>query len=92
MADATISTFRGVFGRQGGDIIIALGVVLIVMMLIIPLPTVILDLLMAINLMLSLLIILLVLYNKDPLEFSLFPTILLISTVFGLALNISSTR
>ncbi len=92
MADATISTFRGVFGRQAGDIIIAFGVVLIVMMLIIPLPTVILDLLMAINLMLSLLIILLVLYNKDPLEFSLFPTILLISTVFGLALNVSSTR
>jgi flagellar biosynthesis protein FlhA len=92
MADATVSTFRGIFGRQGGDIIIALGVVLIVMMLIIPLPVVILDLLMAINLMLSLLIILLVLYNKDPLEFSLFPTILLISTVFGLALNVSSTR
>jgi len=92
MADATVTTFRGVFGRQGGDIIIALGVILIVMMLVIPLPTVILDLLMALNLMLSLLIILLVLYNRDPLEFSLFPTILLISTVFGLALNVSSTR
>ena len=92
MADATVSTFRGVFGRQGGDIIITLGVILIVMMLVIPLPTVILDLLMALNLMLSLLIILLVLYNRDPLEFSLFPTILLISTVFGLALNVSSTR
>ena len=71
---------------------LALGVVLIVMMLIIPLPTIALDLLMAMNLMVSLLIILLVLYNKDPLEFSLFPTILLISTVFGLALNVSSTR
>lgn len=92
MADATVNTFRSVFGRQRGDIIIAVGVVLIIMMLIIPLPTVILDLLMAINLMLSLLIILLVLYNKDPLEFSLFPTVLLISTVFGLALNVSSTR
>jgi len=92
MADTTVTTFRGVFGRQGGDIIIALGVILIVMMLVIPLPTVILDLLMALNLMLSLLIILLVLYNRDPLEFSLFPTILLISTVFGLALNVSSTR
>ena len=92
MADATVDTFRSIFGRRRGDIIIALGVVFIVMMLIIPLPTVILDLLMAINLMLSLLIILLVLYNSDPLEFSLFPTILLISTVFGLALNVSSTR
>jgi len=92
VADTTLGTFRGVFGRQAGDIVLALGVVLVVMMLIIPLPTIVLDLLMAMNLMISLLIILLVLYNKDPLEFSLFPTILLISTVFGLALNVSSTR
>ncbi|MDF1569767.1 MAG: flagellar biosynthesis protein FlhA [Spirochaetaceae bacterium] len=92
MADATVTTFRGVFGRQGGDVAIALGVVMVVMMLIIPLPTFLLDLLMAMNLMLSLLVILLVLYNRDPLEFSLFPTVLLISTVFGLALNVSSTR
>lgn len=92
MADTTLGTFRGVFGRQAGDIVLALGVVLVVMMLIIPLPTILLDLLMTMNLMISLLIILLVLYNKDPLEFSLFPTILLISTVFGLALNVSSTR
>ncbi len=92
MSDAAINTIRSVFGQKRGDIYIALGVVFIIMMLIIPLPTVILDLLMAVNLMLSLLIILLVLYNKDPLEFSLFPTILLISTVFGLALNVSSTR
>lgn len=92
MADAAVSTFRSVFGRQRGDIFIAMGVIFIVMMLIIPLPTILLDLLMSVNLMLSLLIILLVLYNKDPLEFSLFPTILLISTVFGLALNVSSTR
>ena len=92
MADATVNTFRSIFGRRQGDIIIAFGVVFVVMMLIIPLPTVILDLLMAVNLMLSLLIILLVLYNSDPLEFSIFPTVLLISTVFGLALNVSSTR
>jgi len=92
VADTTLGTFRGVFGRQAGDIVLALGVVLVVMMLIIPLPTIALDLLMAMNLMISLFIILLVLYNKDPLEFSLFPTILLISTVFGLALNVSSTR
>lgn len=92
MADVTLGTFRSILGQRRGDVIIALGVIFIVMMLIIPLPTFILDLLMAINLMFSLLIILLVLYNKDPLEFSLFPTVLLISTVFGLALNVSSTR
>ncbi|PIE04679.1 MAG: flagellar biosynthesis protein FlhA [Spirochaetales bacterium] len=98
MADPALnsSSFRsilsGVFGRKGGDVVIALGVLIIVMMLIIPLPPVLLDLLMTVNLLLSLLIILLVLYNSDPLEFSLFPTVLLISTVFGLALNVSSTR
>jgi len=88
----SLNIFRQILGKKTGDAVIAAGVIFIVMMLIIPLPTVILDLLMSLNLMLSLLIILLVLYNKDPLEFSLFPTILLISTVFGLALNVSSTR
>ena len=93
MADPTINTFRRIFGGQrSGDIAIALGVVLIIMMLIIPLPTLILDLLMTVNIVLSLVVVLLVLYNRDPLEFSLFPTVLLISSVFGLALNVSSTR
>ncbi|MBI9100564.1 MAG: FHIPEP family type III secretion protein, partial [Spirochaetaceae bacterium] len=62
------------------------------MMLIIPLPTWILDTLMSVNLMLAIMIILIVLFTNDPLEFSLFPTVLLVSTVFGLALNVSSTR
>ena len=80
------------FGRGRSDIFVAVGVVLIVMMLIIPLPTVILDTFMAINIVLSLLIILIVLYTTSALEFSVFPSLLLVSTVFGLALNVSSTR
>lgn len=78
--------------RQGTDGLVAIGVIVIVMMLIIPLPTVLLDTLMAVNLLLSLLIILIVLYTRSALEFSVFPTMLLVSTVFGLALNVSSTR
>ncbi|MDR1868577.1 MAG: flagellar biosynthesis protein FlhA, partial [Treponema sp.] len=70
----------------------AVAVIVTVIMLIFPLPTVLLDALMAFNLMFSLLILLIVLYTKKPTEFSLFPTILLVTTVFGLALNISSTR
>ncbi len=77
---------------QKSDIFVAVGVIIIVMMMIIPLPTVLLDVLMAFNLMLALLIILIVLYTKHALEFSVFPTILLVATVFGLALNVSSTR
>ncbi len=78
--------------KQRSDIFVAAGVVIVVMMMIIPLPTVILDLLMAFNLVLSLFIILIVLYTKRALDFSVFPTMLLVSTVFGLALNVSSTR
>ncbi|WP_461248032.1 flagellar biosynthesis protein FlhA, partial [Treponema sp. R6D11] len=59
---------------------------------ILPLPTVLLDALMAMNLMLSLLILLVVIYTQKPTEFSLFPTMLLVATVFSLALNVSSTR
>jgi len=74
------------------DLVVAVFVVVIVAMLIIPLPPVILDLFMSINIVLALLTILIVLYTKHALEFSVFPTLLLISTVFGLALNVSSTR
>ena len=74
------------------DLMVAVGVIAVVMMLIIPLPTFLLDLLMIINLVVSLLTILIVLYTKDALEFSVFPTILLVLTVYGLALNVSSTR
>ena len=70
----------------------AIGVVAVVMMMIIPLPAFLLDALMALNLVLSLLIILIVLYTRHALEFSVFPTLLLVTTVFGLALNVSSTR
>jgi flagellar biosynthesis protein FlhA len=74
------------------DFALALGVVLVVIMLIVPLPTVLLDAFMALNLVLSLLVILTVLYTKKATDFSLFPTVLLVVTVFGLALNVSSTR
>jgi flagellar biosynthesis protein FlhA len=74
------------------DIAIAVAVVSVVVMLIVPLPTVILDTLMAMNLILSLLILLIVLYTKKATDFSSFPTVLLVSTVFGLSLNVSSTR
>jgi flagellar biosynthesis protein FlhA len=72
--------------------LIAMAVVVVVIMLVIPLPTVLLDTLMAFNLILSLLVLLIVLYTKKATEFSLFPTVLLVVTVFGLALNVSSTR
>jgi len=91
MSDFT-GTLRGSLINGRSDIMVAIGVIAVVSMMLIPLPAPILDLLMAGNLVLSLLIILIVLYTKRALEFSVFPTILLVSTVFGLALNVSSTR
>ncbi len=74
------------------DLAVAAGTIAVVLMIIIPVPAVILDALMALNLTLGILIILIVLYTRKATEFSIFPTVLLVSTVFSLALNISSTR
>ncbi|MDR1930621.1 MAG: flagellar biosynthesis protein FlhA [Treponema sp.] len=81
----------GLFGNRS-DMAIAVAVVAVVVMLVIPLPTVLLDTLMAANLILSLLILLIVLYTRKATDFSSFPTVLLVTTVFGLSLNVSSTR
>ena len=90
-SDSSLGVGRFLSGRHS-DVLVAIGVVVVVMMLIIPLPTILLDLLMTINILLSLVTILIVLYTKDALDFSVFPTLLLVTTVFGLALNVSSTR
>ncbi len=90
MADVQ-TTIRSIF-KDSSEIYVAGAIVSIVMMMIIPLPAVLLDALMSINLVLSLMIILTILYIRNALEFSVFPTLLLITTLFGLALNVSSTR
>ena len=74
------------------DIGVSLGVVGILMVMIIPLPTSVLDLLLALNITLSILILLLTLYATRPLDFSVFPSLLLVTTLFRLSLNIASTR
>jgi flagellar biosynthesis protein FlhA len=85
-------------GRTGGilgnipDFAVYAAVIAVVAMFVIPLPTVLLDTLMATNLIASLLVLLIVLSLKKATDFSIFPTVLLVLTVFGLALNISSTR
>ncbi|MCM1226944.1 MAG: flagellar biosynthesis protein FlhA [Clostridium sp.] len=72
--------------------IISAFVVLIVFLIIIPLPTAILDFMFIMQIGLSLVILLMTMYVKEVLEFSVFPTLLLVTTIFRLALNISSTR
>lgn len=74
------------------DIMFAIGAVMVIMMLIIPLPSMILDFLLIINIVISLLILLMVLSIKSASEFSVFPSVLLVMTAFRLALNVSTTR
>ena len=74
------------------DVIVGFGVIGIVLMIIIPLPSFILDLLLVLNISLSVLILLMTLFSTNILQLSIFPTILLITTLFRLGLNISSTR
>jgi len=75
-----------------GDIALALGVLTILVVLILPLPALVLDLFLAISITLSILILMTSLFIQAPLEFSSFPTILLISTMMRLSLNLASTR
>lgn len=74
------------------DIIVGFGVIGIVLMIIIPLPPFILDMLLVLNISLSILVLLMTLFSTSILQLSIFPTILLITTLFRLGLNISSTR
>lgn len=74
------------------DMILAGGVLIVMALLLIPLPPFLLDLLLALNITISVLTILIALYLLSPLDFSSFPTILLITTLFRLGLNVASTR
>ncbi|MEH6952451.1 flagellar biosynthesis protein FlhA [Nitrobacter sp. NHB1] len=75
-----------------GDLALAFGVLTILVVLILPLPSVVLDLFLAISITLSILILMTALFIQTPLEFSSFPTVLLIATMLRLSLNLASTR
>jgi flagellar biosynthesis protein FlhA len=84
-------------GEMGGllkrpDLFLAIGVMGILVVLIFPLPGFLLDLLLALSIILSVLVLMTALFIEEPLEFSAFPTVLLIVTMLRLALNLASTR
>ncbi len=74
------------------DITLAAGVMAVIVVLILPLPAFVLDLLLAVSIVFSVLILMTSLFIKKPLEFSVFPTVLLIAAMSRLALNLASTR
>jgi flagellar biosynthesis protein FlhA len=79
-------------GIRGKDLVLPMGIVGIVALMIIPLPTLLLDLLLAVNITLALVVLLTAIQVQRPLDFSVFPSLLLITTLFRLALNVSTTR
>ena len=90
---------KGICGTGGDrrlrrifDNVISLAVVVIVLFLIIPLPTQLLDILLVVNIGLSIMILMITMNISEALEFSIFPSLLLITTLFRLGLNVSTTR
>ena len=85
---------QGLFSRLAGqsDIVLAAGVIAILTVMMVPLPTGILDILLVINITLALVVLLVSMYLTEPLEFSVFPGLLLVLTLYRLSLNVASTR
>ncbi len=74
------------------DILIALAVIGILVLMVFPIPTGMLDILLALNITIALLVLLMAMYVTEPLQFSVFPGLLLVLTLFRLGLNVASTR
>lgn len=78
--------------QKNSDLFVAFAIVMIILMLFIPLPPIFLDILISFNIAMALVVVLVTMYTLEPLQFSIFPTLLLITTLFRLALNVSATR
>lgn len=74
------------------DIVLAIGIVAIIALMVLPLPLIILDALVAVNIVVGLILVLMGVYITTPLQFSVFPSVLLISTLYRLALSVATTR
>ncbi len=87
----------GIFKRlkvltENSDLAVAIGILAVLAVMIIPVPPIVLDLLLAITLSFAIIILLVSVYTKKPLDFSTFPAVLLVTTLFRLSLNVASTR
>ena len=91
MAEVVGATLMNIRGGSR-DVFFAIGVVLILTILFLPLPPVLVDIALALSIALSVLILMVALWIPKPLDFSSFPTILLIATLLRLSLNVATTR
>lgn len=90
MAEMVQQRWDRIFVRS--DVLVSMGLVMILLVMIIPMPPLLLDLFLALNITVALMILIITLYVEKSLEFSIFPTVLLITTLFRLSLNVASTR
>src|ERR1700750_1241212 len=90
MVDKLARAFVILSGRT--DLVVAILMLVAIIMIIIPLPTWLVDGLIALNIMLSMLVLLVVFYIEKPVEFSSFPSVILILTLFRLAITITTAR
>jgi len=79
-------------GLSDSEAVLGIGVVMVLAVMLLPLPSRVLDVLLAVNISFGILILLTTIYSAKPLDFGIFPTLLLITTLFRLALNVASTR
>ena len=82
----------GPIAAPRSEIVLALALLGVLVVLLIPLPPVLLDILLALNLGMTVLLLLITLSATEPLDFSVFPSVLLLMTLFRLALNVATTR
>lgn len=92
MANSSVEAIELRGFRKNSDIYVALALIGVLSLMIIPLPAFFLDIFLATNITISLAILMICLYTEQPLDFSVFPSVLLVTTLFRLALNIASTR
>ncbi|MCR9148470.1 MAG: flagellar biosynthesis protein FlhA [Rhodobacteraceae bacterium] len=90
LSEPTLS--RGNIGRTLTSTALPLGILMLVAMMVLPLPVFLLDVFFTLNILMALLILMVALHTYRPLDFSSFPSLLLVATVFRLALNVASTR
>lgn len=79
------------FAKQG-DLLLAIGVVVILFVMLIPLPTMFIDFMLTVSISLGLVVLITSMFMSSPLEFSIFPSLLLVTTMLRLALNVATTR
>ena len=92
VAPSAPATFSQGLGIHKGELAVALGVIITLLVMIFPLPRLLLDLFLSFNLTFSLMVLLLSLYTVKPIEFFIFPSLLLVTTLFRLSLGVASTR